>query len=321
MSDRLRASSMHQSGEQPLQASIVVTTCRRTAMLGELLATLCPQIAGRSVEVIIVDNCPDGSAREVVERQAEPALHYVHETRRGVVHARNRGVAEAQGTYVIFLDDDEVPSENWLPAWLAQADGKTDASFGRIIARQLGPCPAELAAQVSRNFCRDMDRPTGADISGLWAYVGTGNAMFHKARCLGPSDPFDARFNARGGEDGWLIRGLVQQGRQLVWNHEAVVDELVPEERMTLPSLRLRRFNHGQLRCILMFGNGGLVGIMRVAIWMIAGAVQYVGYSAAAMVARHSGLGNRADFLCGVSAGAGKMQWWRPARVQSYSET
>lgn len=262
---------------QTLKASVVITTYRRVTMLGELLGALRPQTVGQAVEVVIIDNCPNASARALVEGLADPAIRYEHEIRRGVVHARNRGVAAARGIYVIFLDDDEVPITGWLAAWLAQANGITDASFGRIVPRFLSPCPDELRAQVIRNFSRDMRRPHGADIADLSAYLGTGNAMFHKERCLGAGEPFDLRFNARGGEDVWLIRGLVRTGKRLVWNHEALVEELVPEDRMNLPSLRLRRYNQGQIRSILAYGQGGLANLIPVSFWMLAGAVQFFG--------------------------------------------
>jgi hypothetical protein len=163
-----------------------------------------------------------------------------------------------------------------------------------------------------------MRRPHGASIADLSAYLGTGNAMFHKARCLGQDEPFDLRFNARGGEDVWLIRGLVRDGRQLTWNHKALVEELVPADRMDLASLSLRRFNQGQLRSVLAYGNGGPAGLARALFWMLAGAVQFLGFGLAAMIASLVAPGRRADLLCRKSGGAGKMAWWRDARVRAY---
>ncbi len=306
------------SSGQTFDVSIVITTYRRHVMLGELLEALHPQIEGRPAEIIVVDNCPDATARPVVTQFADPNLRYAHEARSGVVFARNSGVAEARGTYIIFLDDDEVPVAGWLDTWLAQADGRTDASFGRIVPRLLGQCPPELLKQVERNFSREMRRPTGSDISDFAAYLGTGNAMFHKARCLGEEEPFDLRFNARGGEDVWLIRGLVKQGSRLLWNNEALVEELVPEDRMTLSSLKLRRFNQGQIRCILVFSDGGLSGALRVAIWMLVGAVQFFGFGAAAWLAGLARPAEAPNLQCTVSGGAGKLLWWRTPRVRGY---
>ncbi|MFO6446921.1 glycosyltransferase family 2 protein [Erythrobacter sp. NE805] len=307
------------SGKTALIASIVITTYRRQAILGELLEALCPQLEGRSVEVLVVDNCPAASARDIVEACRSKHLRYEQETRTGVVHARNHGVREARGTYVIFLDDDELPGPGWLDAWLAQADGRTDASFARIVPRLLSSCPPGLSKQVARNFVRDMRRETNADVSARWPYLGTGNAMFHKRRCLGEKEPFDTRFNARGGEDVWLIRSLVRRGHRLIWNAEAVVEEVIPEERMTLSFLELRRFNQGQIRSILAFGGGGVTGMVRASTWMLMGGVQFLLYRTAAAIAGIAGADLADHFRCEAGGGLGKLLWWSQPRVRGYA--
>jgi glycosyltransferase involved in cell wall biosynthesis len=247
----------------------------------------------------------------IAGHQSSWPVRHVHEQRSGVVHARNRAVAEARGDYVIFLDDDEVPSPGWLDAWMAQADGTTDAAFGRIVPRLLAPCPAELLEPTMRAFSRDMRAATGADITSRSAYVGTGNAMFHRTRCFVGEAPFDLRFNARGGEDVWLIRSLAQRGLRLLWNHEALVEELVPASRMTLASALTRRFNQGQLRGILNYGEGGLGGLLRVIPWMGVGAVQVGLFGAGAWIAAVAAPDKAASLRCRVAGGAGKLQWWR----------
>ena len=303
-----------------MDTSIIITTYRRTAMLAELIEVLKPQLANRRVETIVIDNCPNASARPTVEIAACELIRYVHEPRSGVVNARNRGVAEARGTYLIFLDDDEVPAVGWLDAWLMQADGSTDMAFGRIVPRLLAPCPPALAGQINQAYSREMAGPTGTDISAKWAYVGTGNAMFHKARCFASDAPFDPRFNARGGEDVWLIRSLVRQGRKLCWNREALVEELVPESRINLSFAKARKFNQGQLRCILMYGDGGLAGIARVAIWMVAGAIQVAGFGFAAQLMSVVAPARAPDFACRAQGGVGKLLWWRAPERHEYGQ-
>jgi len=303
-----------------MDASIIITTFRRTAMLTELLEALKPQIESRAIEAIVIDNCPDASAQTTVEHGRSDRIRYVHEPRNGVVNARNRGVAEAIGAYLIFIDDDEVPCPGWLDAWLTQADGTTDMAFGRIVPRLLAPCAPELAAQTHQAYSREMPGPTGTDISDKWAYVGTGNAMFHKARCFASDAPFDLRFNARGGEDVWLIRSLQQQGRTLRWNREALVEEQVPEGRMTLQFAKARKFNQGQMRCVLMYGNGGLVGGFRVGMWMVAGTIQVAVFGLAARLLSGFDPIRATDFACRAQGGAGKLLWWRAPETREYCQ-
>ncbi|MES2541481.1 MAG: glycosyltransferase family 2 protein, partial [Pseudomonadota bacterium] len=86
--------------------SIVVPTFRREEFLPPLFQAVATQIGTVAVpvELVLVDNSPEGSARAI---PAPDFVRYVHEPRTGVAQARNRGVAEARGGYVIFLDDDE----------------------------------------------------------------------------------------------------------------------------------------------------------------------------------------------------------------------
>jgi GT2 family glycosyltransferase len=115
------ANSQALSAVAPLLASIVISTYRRLDMLRDALQSM-RELAvreGLRYEVLIVDNDPAGGARGVVEGLQTDwppagALRYIHESRPGLSYARNRGIEEARGEIVAFLDDDIFIDPHWL---------------------------------------------------------------------------------------------------------------------------------------------------------------------------------------------------------------
>lgn len=93
-----------------MNISVVVATCGRPAMLEECLASVLAQ-QRRPDEILVVDNAQAGPPPLVPE-----GVRLVSEPVRGVVAARNRGLADACGEIVAFLDDDCLAPPGWLAA-------------------------------------------------------------------------------------------------------------------------------------------------------------------------------------------------------------
>ena len=118
-----------ENGERPVDVSVVIPTMRREAFLPALVERLFGQTGCGSVrlEVVIVDNCPNKSARGLVDDlrlEHGAALRSLTEKRPGVSHVRNTGVAAAAGSMIGFIDDDELPDEG-----LASSHGSVQATI------------------------------------------------------------------------------------------------------------------------------------------------------------------------------------------------
>jgi len=101
--------------------SIVIPTCNRPELLRLCLDSLLPQVqqSGNAVEVIVTDDSREGETLEMLEAEfAGTSVRRVLGPRRGPAANRNHGAAEATGEWVLFLDDDCIPSDGFLRAYL-----------------------------------------------------------------------------------------------------------------------------------------------------------------------------------------------------------
>lgn len=91
-------------------------------------------------EVILVDNGPAADTRRSVELfDRELPVRYISEPQRGYGMARNRGLAEARGSVIYFLDDDCVPEPDWSDVlWNILASGQADVASGSRAPGQPG---------------------------------------------------------------------------------------------------------------------------------------------------------------------------------------
>lgn len=99
--------------------SIVVPTCRRNASLAECLERLLPPAARRNgtpFEVIVTDDAPPPNAEPMLKERF-PEARWIAGPGRGPAANRNHGARHARGEWIVFCDDDCLPSPDLLDAY------------------------------------------------------------------------------------------------------------------------------------------------------------------------------------------------------------
>src|SRR5215475_13260891 len=126
-----------------VEISVIIPTYRRPRELAESIASALGQ-AGAVVEIIVVDDSPEGSAREVVEQFQDNRVTYLRnpEPTGGIPSiVRNLGWPRAKGAFVHFLDDDDiVPDGHYRAVKDAfAAHPRVGFIFGRVEPFGIGP--------------------------------------------------------------------------------------------------------------------------------------------------------------------------------------
>jgi len=127
-----------------IKMSLIMATFNRASYLGRSLQTVLSQsLNPRDYEVIVVDNnSTDNTADTVEALQADhPNLRYVFERTPGLSHARNRGIAEAKGAILCFVDDDILADEGYLQNMLAafETHPEVESVGGKVLVTSVAP--------------------------------------------------------------------------------------------------------------------------------------------------------------------------------------
>ena len=97
--------------------SVVVCTRNRASNLERCLHHLRAMTHDPNLvwQLIVVDNGSEDGTRVVVEQYAKSLpITYVYEGKRGLSHARNRGIATSRNPIIAFTDDDCLVRKDWL---------------------------------------------------------------------------------------------------------------------------------------------------------------------------------------------------------------
>lgn len=217
--------------EDPMVRTVVaVCTFRRPDLLAICLDALTAHQSTEPYLVLVVDNSPEASARELVT--GRDGATYVHESGPGISRARNTALRWAvdQGMELLaFVDDDEVVQEGWLDSLVEVAE-TTGAEMVSGVTTSILPdsTPSWLRTSPAYHLERHV---TGTPLTE----AATGNLLVRtRVFAARPESAwFQPELGLTGGSDTELTRRFVSEGVTLLWCDESVVIEAVPEARAT----------------------------------------------------------------------------------------
>lgn len=98
---------------KPTLFSIIIPTFNRANVLQKAIASILAQ-QFFDYEIIIVDDGSTDHTEQVILDYKDSRIRYIKKSNGGVCSARNLGVAQSKGEYIVFLDSDDAVSTEWL---------------------------------------------------------------------------------------------------------------------------------------------------------------------------------------------------------------
>ncbi|MCT0200865.1 glycosyltransferase family 2 protein [Synechococcus sp. CS-1325] len=243
--------------------SVVIPTYNRRAILEKCLRALERQQLAAPIdtyEVVVVDDGSTDGTADWLRRNAAafPHVRLIEQDHGGPAAGRNRGVEQARGDVIVFIDSDLVVTELFLLSharalsrhWLERGN-KLCFTYGAVINTSNFDDPTSEPHKLSDHS---------------WAYFATGNVAIDRS-LLELSGLFDTGFRLYGWEDLELGERLRRMGVELVrcpeapgyhW-HPALSLEQVPDlvrieqERARMGLVFYRKHPTRRVRFIIQF--------------------------------------------------------------------
>lgn len=109
-----------------MKLSIIIPAYNAEAYLQQCLDSILAQ-ERQGCEVIVVDDGSTDGTAALLERY--PDVKVIHQENRGMSTARNRGLDEAQGEYILFVDSDDLLTDGALKTLVAELTGEDIIAF------------------------------------------------------------------------------------------------------------------------------------------------------------------------------------------------
>ena len=204
-----------------LRLSVVIPTCNRKVRLRRVLDALSHQTvdAGLFEVVVIDDGSTDGTGEALAAVRLRYNLRSFFQPNAGPAQARNRGVQEARGEIVLFLDDDVMPEPSLIAEHLRSHDLE---AAPLVVIGPLASLPHYDQPWVAWEQAK-IEAQYHAMLTGVYEptfrQFWTGNASVGRAHLLAVGG-FNQKFPR--GEDVELGARLHQHGLQFRFNPQAL---------------------------------------------------------------------------------------------------
>jgi glucosyl-dolichyl phosphate glucuronosyltransferase len=246
--------------------SVIVCTYNRADILKFCLTSLVNQTLNNVVyEVIIVDNHSTDHTLKLSQifLKDNPNIRYFYEPQLGLSHARNRGLQEAKGEYVAFIDDDAKAFINWLQEMNDFIRRNPDAAAfgGPSFGYSTVNVPVWFPPEFGTHNLGDEDKLL--EIGKEWII---GCNMVFKREILIEHGGFLPKLGMKGhkisyGEEIRVLKDLKEAGYEIYYASKMKVDHMIEKNRISLWWLLKSDYAQGRVSSEMLNVKNSFFGI------------------------------------------------------------
>lgn len=198
--------------ESPL-VSVVIPCFNQAHFLGEAIDSALAQTY-RRVQVIVVDDGSSDNSYEVAGR--EPGVRRLRQANSGVAAARNLGLAQAEGAFLVFLDADDRLHEDAVQVGMDALLARPQVAFVAGMSRDIDVNGRPVNGRRQPLVTQDHYLKLLVD-----CYIWSGSSLVHRRSALEAVGAFNADLAA--GDDYELYLKLAR--RYPIYCHDTVVTD------------------------------------------------------------------------------------------------
>lgn len=244
---------------KPKLEHIVIACCtyKRPLLLKQSInSLLCLALPDDiKIEILIIDNDQKQSAKNIVAKYQECSvvkIHYIVEDRLGLACVRNAALKKALelgASHLLFIDDDEIATKNWLINHIDFYNRYQDISISS------GPTYKKFEKEYPHYITNNnlFKRTSTKKLGQYRKCCATGNVLFPLSVVTENGIYFSEEFNFLGGEDGDFFVRASNAGFNIGWNSSAINYEIIGDERAKLEWLFNRSYKDGYSGSVVKF--------------------------------------------------------------------
>lgn len=222
--------------------SFIICTYNREKYIYECLSRLASNTVKEGWEIILVNNNSTDNTAAECERFVEdyqPAnYHYFLETQQGLSFARNRGIQEAKGEWLVFLDDDAMVEPDYIASLQKHLSDHPEAgAFGGQIIPLFEDGEPEWYSKWTMIYVSAMDRgktvhPFPANKYPIGANMGVNREVIDRVGMFNTALGRTGN-NLLSGEEKDLFNRIHAAGYPILYFPDIQVHHCIPAHRTT----------------------------------------------------------------------------------------